>query len=391
MPQEGAPHAAPPPGPIASDKTGRGPARVHAGLPTIAGKADAAYLSGAIARAGRNIRAADAVVTSSQARTAGCTLETLQSNIGRFFLKRIPDGVPGVPIVEIRLWEAGITRALPRPTHSPNLDLAFNADRGEWWLLMSDISVHMRTSRIDLDCDALRTLIDGVARLQARFWNAPELGWPADHSWLEYIDSLARPMLAFAGREEMNPWLRMRMDRARLEERLPFVFDAWGADTSEFFLALCAEPARWTRPLHDLPRSIVHNDLHEGNVGIGADGQVWLLDWNGALSGPAMLDLAKFFFFRFWCFPKIEHAGSFAAACRDYYFDRITSAAGDRIDPGELQKLWDLSWLWTFVLFAWRLGEDVAEMPDKDAIASRAANCRRIADHARRIAGTYLE
>jgi Ser/Thr protein kinase RdoA (MazF antagonist) len=43
--------------------------------------------------------------------------------------------------------------------------------------------------------------------------------------------------------------------------------------------------------LDDLPQSIIHTDIHEGNVIVGPDSQLSLTDWDDAGTGAAILDI----------------------------------------------------------------------------------------------------
>jgi hypothetical protein len=51
-----------------------------------------------------------------------------------------------------------------------------------------------------------------------------------------------------------------------------------------------AEDDRIARALEVLPRTLVHRDMHDGNVVVGSDGTT-IIDWGNAFAGPAWVDL----------------------------------------------------------------------------------------------------
>ena len=55
-----------------------------------------------------------------------------------------------------------------------------------------------------------------------------------------------------------------------------------------------AEDDRVAEVLARLPRTLLHGDVHTGNILVpAASGEATLIDWGSARTGPAMLDLAN--------------------------------------------------------------------------------------------------
>ena len=76
--------------------------------------------------------------------------------------------------------------------------------------------------------------------------------------------------------------------------------------SSDRFRATTADHIKWLKRLervgnsdllcdasHDLPKTIVHGDMHPGNVVLRADGSPVVIDWGNACIAPPMLDLAN--------------------------------------------------------------------------------------------------
>ena len=85
----------------------------------------------------------------------------------------------------------------------------------------------------------------------------------------------------------------------RLQRRWPLSVEAWGLPADRPCLAASAERVLDALEadmdhLAGQPRVLVHGDVHADNIRLGAD-QVWLLDWQTASTGPAVVDLAMWF------------------------------------------------------------------------------------------------
>jgi hypothetical protein len=162
--------------------------------------------------------------------------------------------------------------------------LACSARDGEIGLLMTDLSEYLLP-----DVDEPLTegeedlIIASLARLHARFWDAPVLETP----WLNPPDRLFAVLGPSVGAEEAGrPAAPPFRDAVRRGwevalARLPAAVADRLRQPAEAFARECAT----------LPRTLLHGDTKVANFALLGDGQVAAFDWALIGAGPCTLDL----------------------------------------------------------------------------------------------------
>ena len=122
---------------------------------------------------------------------------------------------------------------------------------------------------------ALEQTLCEIAKLHARFWDAPEL---ADLTWLEYSPAIAAAI---------EQQLRAAAQR---------IFARTGLSLPPAFAEALALGSAHVSELKDLERlrpcTVVHGDLHPGQIITGAAGPV-IFDWQTATIGSPGRDVAR--------------------------------------------------------------------------------------------------
>jgi hypothetical protein len=362
-------------------------------LPLVAGDIDEDYLAQALARAGRRAAAAGPVTLEELhgGRCSSRVVALLDADGRRFVLKIFPrhDWRAGLVDhnVECSLWAAGITPGLPRPLSCPTLDVAWHERRGEYWMLMDDVSPGI-TPRGTFDADRFRWLLDALAGLHARYWN--------DTDALEHMPALsleqnvalfADPVVALAGRTAAEGWVQSVIENfVVMRPLVPVFLDVLGGRDADVYLDLCQDRAGWLQALAALPPTLVHGDPRRANIALLAPGHVSMFDWDLATRGPAALDLAWCWFLQFHCYPPQDgRTLADREPLRDFYIERLAEKLGAPFDRTEFERAWDLSWLKTYVQIGYcsidPLTGDVTE--EEAAIVRR--RCRESIDRVERI------
>lgn len=162
----------------------------------------------------------------------------------------------------------------------------------------------MRTVSTVPGAAAVPSLIDADATPEAgwfvvSYYDGPALTWD-DEVPSEVVDSLARVHVHFASRRDELGWL-VRVDGTWLAEMVRRAVGSLAPVRSsapayrEAYRLVCRAGKRESlfRALAALPLTLVHGDMHPGNVVRAAGGGVGLLDWGNARLAPPTLDLAN--------------------------------------------------------------------------------------------------
>jgi hypothetical protein len=120
------------------------------------------------------------VAPIDEGRSSAAVFSLKSTRAGDYVVKVLPrqswwSEMSGVGCVEAELWTSGITKTLPPPLACPTIDLAFNAARGEYFMLMDDVSAAI-IPRGTFDERRVLWLFDGLARMHARYWQSDALG-----------------------------------------------------------------------------------------------------------------------------------------------------------------------------------------------------------------------
>ena len=312
-------------------------------LPVIGGDIDAAYLSAALTRAGRKADVAAVEAKPFEDGRSSTAVYSLRSSAGRHVLKVFDcpswwSAFTGRDCVEAELWASGVTRNLPAPLTCPTIDLAFNEERGEYWMLMDDVSEAI-TPRGGFEEQRLLWLLDGLAQLHARYWGKAEdlPVWSISQRCDFFVDSTA----AAGGRIETTARLATSLERVRLFRAfMPVFLDALGPSEADFYLDHCALREPWTAALAESPATLTQGDIRRANFAAFSADKVSLFDWDFAVRAPAARDLAWFWFLQFWCYPpndgkSLEDREPLLA----FYRRRLDRALGGGLDQGRFRSL----------------------------------------------------
>ena len=320
---------------------------------------------------------------------------SLRSDAGAFILKKfLPEPwrveLFGTPFNEPALWAHGLTRDLPAPLTCPTIDIAYHRQRGECWVLMDDVS-HGVAPRGTFDEASFRLLLDGLARLHARYWGhtAQQVELPV-LTLDQHTAMFTAPCAAAGGRTVPAGWVAEVLEKVFLfRTYVPVLLDVLGSADGDFYLDLCEHRSRWVAPLSRLPQTVVHGDIRRANIAVLPAGGVSLFDWDFAARAPAAADLAWYWFLHFWCYPPNDgRPPEDRDPLKHYYMGRLEEALGT-LDRGEFELAWDLSWLKVFAQLGFCLVDSlVGEHSAKDAARVRAL-CAKAIDRAKRIADAH--
>jgi aminoglycoside/choline kinase family phosphotransferase len=178
---------------------------------------------------------------------------------------------------EVRFYEqmaADSPIRAPRAYHQ-SLDL----ESGDFFLLMEDLSHLKNGDQLSgLSLDEARLAIRSLARLQARWWETPEL---AAMAWLPPFEDPGMLVLQDVFQQCWEPY------SAFMGERLPQAMRPVGAALGTRIRAMMAT-------LSQSPVTLIHGDYRADNLFFGDDGSLAVVDWQIVLRGRGAFDLAYF-------------------------------------------------------------------------------------------------
>jgi hypothetical protein len=263
----------------------------------------------------------------------------------RFVLKRdslARDWIARVTGDDPLLREAQLIAAtpqLPGPVRLPHLAAAREGD--DVALLMPDLTGTLLTWEAPVDVAAVDRVVAALAALHL-------------HPWHEQLPA------AF-------PWTGLRKRVLLLTRRAAGAYEAEGNPVGERFRRgweafdrhappaarqliddLTADPEPLFTALANLPVAGLHGDLKLGNVGLGDDGTVWMIDWQMTLVAPVAVELGWFLVCNVAGLPITP----------DEVLERYRLAAARPLDE-EWAAERDLTILVGLVLRGWRKGLDV--------------------------------
>jgi hypothetical protein len=186
-----------------------------------------------------------------------------------------------------RAWTEGLMDAVPEVIDHATLGAAPWGRHG-WGvaLLMRDVSDELiPIGDAPVTTDQHLTLLDGIAALSARFW-----GWEDDLDLLPH-----RLRWAWFGTSQLDgeAALGFPEDVPRLTVEGWERFDRRAPRRLVAAIAeLRADPTPLSDAVAGTPQTFLHGDWKFGNLGIGRDGRVILLDWAYPGRGPVAHELA---------------------------------------------------------------------------------------------------
>jgi aminoglycoside phosphotransferase (APT) family kinase protein len=151
----------------------------------------------------------------------------------------------------------------------------WNEDGTTYVMLMEDLAsagCSFPTSGSSETLSWAESLVDGLARLHAHYWDSPR--WQQDLSWVE------TPM--------RNDWGRILMQMGMDQFR-----DRMQADWVALVDLYLQDDAAYSGLLEQGEQTLIHGDSHLGNLFVD-DGQIGWLDWACFSRGPGMRDVAYF-------------------------------------------------------------------------------------------------
>jgi hypothetical protein len=366
--------------------------RLVAGLPVIDGEPDADFLSAALARAGRPGKVGRLEAEQLGGGRISSNVYALRSDAGGFVLKKfLPEPwrveLFGTAFNEPALWAHGLTRELPAPLTCPTIDAAYHHRRGECWVLMDDVSRGV-APRGTFDEGAFRLLLDGLARLHARYWGQTA-GLPI-LTLDQHTAICTAPNAAAGGRTIRDGWVAEVLEKVFLfRTYVPVLLDVLGSADGEFYLDLCEQRERWLAPLSEQPQTLIHGDLRRANIAVLSPTEVSLFDWDFSARAPAAADLVWYWFLHFWCYPPNDgRPPEDRDPLKHYYMQRLEEALGT-LDRGGFERAWELSWLKLFAQLGFCLVDPLVGKPSAEDVARVRAVCRKAIERAKRIADTY--
>tara|TARA_B110000977_G_scaffold187883_1_gene255491 strand:- start:3070 stop:4107 length:1038 start_codon:yes stop_codon:yes gene_type:complete len=212
------------------------------------------------------------------------------------------------------------------PVRVPHCYYADHDDNGAQYIMVlehleeSGCTFRNASSRYSLDY--VRSILDAFARLHAKYWQSER--FQTDLKWVE-------------------PFLHHEITSVLIEKALTNYGDQLPSVFSEMAELYLANPsgvhALWTVG----PQTLVHGDVHDGNMFFDGD-EPGFLDWAVVARGPAMRDVGYFLGGTLTAEDQEKHGAQLV----DYYRDRlrdngISTSSGDDLYS---QYQWHIAYVW---------------------------------------------
>ena len=160
---------------------------------------------------------------------------------------------------------------------------AFDPQSKHFALLLEDLTRRGArftnvTQRIDIT--EVRSLLDTLAVLHARFWESPR--FETDLSW---VQTHVQGELAQLQNEAATPLIQHEIDHEQFKREMVERLRTTGCELRAGMIAMQRHQA-------SLPQTLLHGDTHLGNCYLLADGSAGLLDWQLMVRGYCMHDVS---------------------------------------------------------------------------------------------------
>jgi hypothetical protein len=267
------------------------------------------------------------------------------------------------------LWQHGILDRLP--TEIEHVVVACSVDGTGRAILMRDVTETLLPSHTAISEKDHELILDAMAALHATFWEDPLL----DHPEL----NLVTPEQIF---HATSPEKVREMCRICPHPFLELVLEGWDllpkyieADIVELLHSLAHDPSPLCSALSRFPRTLVHHDMHPGNIGIihGEQPHLVLLDWMHVVATVPTLDLAR----------HLIDCPSGQDAAIDFYKLRLAQRLGDRFEESWWQAQLELSLLADFLVFACIKAWFATQTEDEERRIFNQASLAWYSEHAR--------
>ena len=254
-------------------------------IPATPEQISSQWLSAALSAGGRDCRARSVSVVDAHSGTTGRARLRVDWDAAELPAEIFVKLRPSDPTSQAMVVATGMGRReatfysrlagevpvrVPRPFHAD-----WNEDGSEYVMLLEDLvagGCRFPGSGAPETLAWTQSLVDGLARLHAKYWNSPR--WQTDLDWVE------TPM--------RNEWGRILMQAGmeQFGERMPAPWLGLVGlylDDSEGYSAL----------LETGEQTLIHGDSHLGNLFVD-DGEIGWLDWACFSRAPGMRDVAYF-------------------------------------------------------------------------------------------------
>lgn len=226
------------------------------------------------------------------------------------------------------LWEAGAFARMPA-----SLDHGIEAvlaDGDGWWVVMRDLSATFLGDERRLSRAESRRILDAAAAMHAAFAGEVPEGAAA------LADRLGMSSLRVAETERAGPDLLPK----QLEAAWEAFADSVPEDVATEVLCAVRDPAPLAAALERAgPRTLLHGDLRDDNLGL-ADDRVVLLDWDLATAGTPTVEFAWYLCHDAW---RIDASHDELEA--DFRAAESSQLNDDEIELGMLSGLVQYGWI----------------------------------------------
>lgn len=215
---------------------------------------------------------------------------------------------------------------------------SLSAETGEFVLILEDMASARSGSIVSsVSVDQARDILEGLARLHARWWGSQRL---ERFEWLRPLNELYKVMSGL-----YDGWLDQCLHKIehRLTGNLNKIGDAVRANLEYIFDKLSAPPC-----------TLVHGDFWISNIlPIETSGDLFaVIDWQFVSRGRGALDAGYFL----WSLSMEDRRNHDEELLRAYHSALTANGVqGYRFD--QLMEDYRLSWLYSFVLFIWTIGD----------------------------------
>jgi hypothetical protein len=365
--------------------------------PTVHSAPDTAYVRAALARAGRP---GDVELVAVEPLTEGrvnAGVARLRTTSQSYVWKPVPKTswihlALGGDVGEAHLWLAGATRSLPAPLSCPTIDVVHHDETDEWWILMDDVAAGIWPPSY-FDEAKIAELLGGLARMHAKWWGRDA---ELDALPLPALDTATGAAAALTLHQARGGaatgWVAEGLQRMWIvREFVPIFLDILGPADADFYVALCADRRPWMSRLEALPRTLIHNDLRRANMAFLPD-RISIFDWERASSGPVGVDLAWYWFLRFWAYPPSDGKSvSDRAPLLEAYLARLGDELGQAVDHRAFDVGLELGFLCVLAQIGWLLVDRLTSPGHTEVDVARARRiCREAMVRARRAVDAHV-